>query len=772
MRILLFVLVTLSFLLLINDPNWLVRILPIFFFLFLQELFINKKLRTLNPEMTVNNSDNLYKSVSFDIRSTLESKETVFEIVSKIAACSQGKFFIEKINPDFKLVDSNIEKEELLKEAAVIVKSINGKYIFNVDLLAAYFTLQDETLKTLEKEELVKKDIQIILYWTRKKFHIEEEKPKQFLFHGNGVFDSLVFGWTPETNNYTSDFTMEVQRLGYAPKAIGRDSEFKEMVETLSGNNSSNVMIIGDPGVGKTTLVMNFAYASYRGLLTKSLKNKRVYFLFIDRLLSGAQNKGEIERRLSSVFTEVAHAGNIIVFIENIENIFGGGGFDFDVSGSIVSYLESSRVQIIGTTTPRAYKDFISSKPTVAPLFADIRMEEPDVNSALHMLISEIDIREKLSKVTVTYSALKEILSSANLYMSELSLPGSAVNLLEDVMVSNFHLGKEIVKASDVKEFINEKTGINLSTPTAEEKTSLLNMEDTMHKSIVGQDEAVASVSNAVRRLRSGLKKTQGPVASFLFLGPTGVGKTTTAKILAKEFFGSEERFIRVDMSEFQTQESIAKLLGEMPGEESFTDSLIDKISNNPFSLVLLDEFEKAHPKLLDLFLQILDEGFVTNNKGKKISFSNSIIIATSNAGSEFIREKIVTGNESIKDELVEYILTKGIFRPELINRFDDVVVFHPLTNIHMLKITKMFLTELKDKLSKQFINISFSDQAIDKISKDSFNPDFGARNVRRYIEENIENLVSRFILEEKIKKGEDFLIIVNNSGNFDVEKK
>lgn len=770
-RTLLFVILSLVLLLYIDELSILLRILPLYLFLLLQELFIHRKLEKIDPEKDVSNAQSIIEATAFDVRAEFSTNNSAYEIVGKFFQTKRGKFIRERIDLRLSIVESNVSKDDLLSRAAVLVKALESKYITSLDIMAAYLLLQEERSKVLQKNNLNEKDLLIILYWARRKFHVGNIEPPAFIFQGSGVFDSLVYGWTPETKNYTSDFTNEVLRLNYEPKIIGREKEYREFVESLSRSSSSNTLLVGDPGVGKTTFVMKLAYDAYKGHLSNNLKNKRIYFLFVDRLLSGAGDKGEIEQRIGEIFTEVSHAGNIIVFIENIENIFGGGGFDFDISGAIQAYLESSRVQIIGTINPQAFKDSIGTKPSIQNLFSEINLESPEPGIATFMLIEEVNVREKLSKAVVTYGAVKAVIESSDLYSSDQSLPGSAVKLLEDVMVRSFNSRKNIITETEVTEMIKDKTGVKLSAPTDEEKSTLLAMESKLHKNLIGQDEAVSSVSNALRRLRSGLRKKQGPVASFLFLGPTGVGKTTTAKLLAKEYFGSEEKMIRVDMSEYQTQESIKKLLGEMPGEESFKNSIVDRISESPFSIVLLDEFEKAHPQLLDVFLQVLDEGFVTNNKGKKISFMNAIIIATSNAGSQFIREKMQLGGNAVKDELVDYILTEGIFKPELINRFDDVVVFHPLSKEQVLKITELRLTDLKLKLIEQFIDISFSDNAIDKISIESFDDDFGARNVRRYIEENIENLVSRMILEGKIGKGERFMVNINENGNFTIEK-
>lgn len=773
LRILLFVALTIILLLFIDEYQVLIRIFPAYFILFLQELFIHYKLEKKFPAKNVNNAENLTDAMYFDIRENYLSSKDSLQIIEEILLTKKGKFILEKINPDIKIDKIDVNKEDVLNKSVGLVKILNAKFISSLDFLIAYFLLQGENSKIMQENNLNEKDLLIILYWARKKLQIEEKNTHKLSFNGQGAFDFLVYGWTPETNNFTSDFTTEVLKLGYEPKAVGREKEYREIVEGLSKSSSKNILIVGDPGVGKTNLVMKFSYDAYKGFLTKRLKSKRIYFLFVDRLISRAENKGEIERRIGNIFTEIAHAGNVIVFIENIENIFGGGGFDFDISGAIHPYLEGSDIQIIGTTNVNAHKDFILSKPSIRNLFNEIRLVEPDKGLATFMLIEEVNIREKLSKAVVTYGAIKEIIESADLYAPDLLLPGSSVKLLEEVMVRDFQSGKTTVTAFDVREIINSKTGVNLSEPTREEKDALLNLESEIHKNLIGQDMAVNAVSDALRRLRSGMRKKQGTIASFLFLGPTGVGKTTTAKLLAKEYFGSEDKMIRLDMSEYQTEDGIKKLLGEMPGEKSFNDSFADKIHNNPFSLVLLDEFEKANPRLLDIFLQILDEGFVTNNMGKKISFENSIIIATSNAGSEFIREKIIDGdiNTNTRDEIIEYILTKNIFKPELVNRFDDVIVFHPLSREQILKITELRLTELKEKLQEQYIDISFTDKVIDKVANESFDADFGARNVRRYIEDNIESLVSRMILEENVRKGEKILVNLDDQNKFIIEK-
>jgi len=771
LRLLTFAVLTIILLLFIDEYQVLVRILPVYFVLFLQELFIHLKLNKIEPAKKVEDSKNLNESLTFEARADLESDHTSFEIASAIVKTNKGKYLMQKIGTNITLLDVIIEKNDILNQAADLVRALHGKYIYPIDILAAYILLQEPRARIFEKMSLVKQDMVGILYWTRRKFHIDEVKLPLLRFKGSGVFDSLVFGWTPETQHYTADFTHEVLGLGYVPRAVGRAIEYKQFVESLLKSSSSNILLVGDPGVGKSTLITNFAYDAYQGLINKYLKRKRMFFLFVDRLLSGVSTKGDLENRLTTIFTEVSHSGNIMLFIEDMENILGGGGFDFDMAGALTPYLTSNRVQIIGTITPQAYRQYVENKPSIQSLFNVLQIKEPGTDAAIFMIIEDATIREELSKAVITYPALKEVIENSKLYSPEIALPGCAARLLEDSVIRAFGEGRYAVTAEDVKALVSEKTGVKLSSPIGEEKEILLNLEEEIHRELIGQDEAVSAVSNALRRARSGIKKDKGPIASFLFLGPTGVGKTTTAKLLTRMYFEDESKLIRVDMSEYQTQESIKKILGGLPGEENFEETFLDKVEKNPFSVVLLDEFEKAHPKLLDVFLQILDEGFVTDNKGNRVSFANSIIISTSNAGSEFIREKIVTGNEKIKDELIEHILTKGIFRPELINRFDDIVVFHPLSKEQVVEIVRLEANELSKKMLEQYITLIFKDEALESISKSSYDPDFGARNVERYIKDNIENPLSRLILEEKVGKGDKVEVGIDDLGNVTINK-
>jgi ATP-dependent Clp protease ATP-binding subunit ClpA len=361
----------------------------------------------------------------------------------------------------------------------------------------------------------------------------------------------------------------------------------------------------------------------------------------------------------------------------------------------------------------------------------------------------------------------------ASRYAKEKVLPGSAVTLLEDTANAVMVSGKGVVEEQDIFNQIEKRIKVPVGEPKPVEKTLLLNLETEIHKRVISQDAAVAAISEAIRRLRTGLNVAEKPI-SFLFLGPTGVGKTETAKALASVYFGETARLVRLDMSEFVGEEGIKRLLGAGPGEGEGEGQLTEAVYDNPNSLILLDEFEKADPQILDLFLQVLDDGRLTDNKGKTVSFANCIIIATSNAASEFVREEIEKGavvDKGFQQSLVNYLETKGIFKPELLNRFDDVITFKPLGQAEIVQIVKLMLISVAKELTAKDITVYFDDKIIGKIVNEGFDKDFGARPLRRFIQDKIEDIIAQEILKDEIKRGDKIQVSVDSTGNIALSK-
>ncbi len=741
--------------------------LSIFSFVVINELFL-ESLNKIHPENKVSkNIVNPLLSTVFSARKTLQESNNGFEVVKKIERGRDVKFFSGKLD-SLEIKTSKINIEDLLKQAQELCVWIKGQYITEVDLYAAYILLTEEETHFMQANKLTNDDVINILYWTRRKFSPDVFENEQLRFIGGGVFDNLIYGWNYELKKYSKDLTWEVLSKRFPPNIIGAEKAYKELVVGLSKHKSSNVIVVGEAGVGKESLVEYFAYSSFMKQTPPALFKKQVYELYADRILSGVTGAGDLEMRLSAVLSEISYSGNAIIFIRNIENIFGGGGLGFDITGVIEEYLASDSIKIIGTTTPQGYANFIEPKTSVLNLFEKVEIEEPESGKVMLLLTEKAREIEAQYGIQIKYSALKESVILSPTYFPEEFYPGRALNLLEGV-ASFAEVGrKKVIDGSDVIKFVEEKTNIALAEPNEKEKELLIHLEEKIHQRVVGQEQAVGAISDAMRRARSGFEEKNRPISVFLFLGPTGVGKTETAKALAEEYFGREGAMIRLDMSEYQTQDKIDKILGSKTGQEYVANTLPELIEKQPFSLVLLDEFEKANPSLLNIFLQVFDEGFLTNNHGKKVSFKNAIIIATSNAGTELLREKEQNSQNVTKKELVDYLLRNNLFSPELVNRFDDVIVFRFLTQDEVKQIAQLMLGEsFKKLLEDHQIKISFDETVTSKIAEDAYNPEFGARNIRRYIEDSIESFLSKKILGGEVNKGSEVMLSVDSTGEF-----
>lgn len=750
----------------LGDIQFIVRLLPLYFLFLLQECFIHFKLESTVPIKKISDQhSHPIECVDFRTRASLERNQELVKAIHAIGQEHEVIYLKNMLNcPKIEML--TISEEEVLKKAKELVARVQGDYIHGVDIYASCLLLLDLENKVLFQNEISEEDVLTVLAWTRKEYFIDHPSlHRKLLFSGSGVFDFFVYGWSAQLARYAVNFTSEVLgKTSILP--IARDREYDLLVSALNKSSSSNALLVGNAGVGKTSLVSELVIDSNAGVLPHSISNKTVFKLFPEQLIAGVANSGELESRFVMLFSELSHAGNIIVYIPNIENIFGGGGMSIDIGGSLVEYLKGNSIKIIGSTTPEAFKQYILPKQEVQVLFDIVEIDEPEKADIIFMLLEKSKELQHLNGVQISYDAIKEAISLSESYISDgTAMPGRAVRLLEDtISYCNTHGNGKITK-QEVRNFVHQKTRIVLDDPTPEERTELLNLENELHKSIVSQDEAVQVVSNAMRRVRSGMKNGKRPIASFLFLGPTGVGKTETAKALASSYFGEETNMIRLDMSEYQNPESVDRFLGG--GSDGYGETVLDRVRNTPFSLVLLDEFEKAYPRILDLFLQILDEGHLTDSKGVAVSFSNTIIIATSNAGSEFIREayaeNAAVSQENLKSALLEKIQQSNIYKPELINRFDDVVVFKPLSEVDAVNVAVLFLNQVVQKISEQQITLQFDRNVAEFVAKHSYSVEFGARNLRRFIEQSVENQLSKHILSGTLARGGMAHIVVED---------
>lgn len=577
---------------------------------------------------------------------------------------------------------------------------------------------------------------------------------------------------TPFLDYFSQDLTL-LSKMGYLDLCVGREKEIEEIFRVIEASHQS-VILVGNPGVGKTTIIEGIAELMVSEDVPRIIQDKRLISLSVAKLISGA-SPSEAQGRLLSIIEEIRRAGNIVLFINNIQEMVGitpGGEQSMDLAGVLFQALAKNYFFCFATATSYDYTRYLETSSGISDVFQKIDIAEPDINQTIQILEAKSSRIEAQNQIYFSYNAIEKAVKFAIRYIHDRFLPEKAIRILEQVAIyaQKKKGGGSIVQAEDVAEVISQKTNIPLTKVGEEESGKLLHLEDKIHERIVDQEEAVKMVASALRRARAELRDIKRPIVNLLFLGPTGVGKTEVSKTVAEVYFGSEQNMIRLDMSEYQEQSSIYRMIGSPVGGGKEPGYLTEAVRKNPFALVLLDEIEKAHPDILNLFLQVMDDGRLTDNTGRTIDFTNVILIATSNAGTSFIQEKMREGLpiEQIKQGLIENELKK-YFRPEFLNRFDGIVVFKPLTMVEVKAIAKLLLNKVGARLAEKGINLEVTDDAIAELAEGGFDPQFGARPLRRVIQERVDDSLATYLLTQKL--GRRDTVILQKGGVIDVKK-
>ncbi|MBU4015902.1 ATP-dependent Clp protease ATP-binding subunit [Patescibacteria group bacterium] len=760
-----------------------IKITLFLFNLFLMnEIFFRYKINKAKPGLTIdkNKGKNIFDSFTLPALSLLinEGARSEFALIKKLFKYPQIRCFMQKTNIREKdIVMHPIAAKTLASSALEVARTFHGKFVTTLDVFIAYLLFNESEDKLLFAKQLKSDDLNNLVYWLRQEYPAEENpRKKRLQFTGGGIGEALIAGWTPETKKYAFNFTCSA--LKNKALITGREKEFKAILEGLIKAENNNVLLVGDIGSGKENLVKAFAYHSFEGNLGSFLNYRRVLELMVGALTAGASNRNELESRLQTIISEISHAVDVILYIPDFQNLMGASSYDLDISGALLPYLQSGNLPVIATISTGNYKTYLERNP-IKEVFNVIELKEPDKNTAIQMVLEKTREIEKKNNCIISYRAIAGAVELAGRFLQDSVLPGNAISLLENV--SNKvalseapffeHTRKKVVTEEDVVKHIEDTVHVAIAMPDKKEIDLLLHLEDKLHQRVIGQQEAVTSIAEAMRRARSGLSLSQKPI-SFLFLGPTGVGKTETTKALADLYYGGEKNMIRLDMSEYTDEIGIRRLLGAPPGEGNERGELTDKIHAAPASLVLLDEFEKAHPKIHNLFLQVLDDGRLTDNKGVTVSFDNALIIATSNAGSEFIREEVGSGaalDKKFHTRLLDYLQTNKIFKPELLNRFDGVITFKPLGQPEVRKVVQLLLNKIIKDLDKQDIKITFDDAIIEKIANEGFDQEFGARPLHRYIQDNIEDLIAKRKLIGEVVRGKNINVGIDGTNNINI---
>ncbi len=669
--------------------------------------------------------------------------------------------------------------KQLFLEAYVEAYDAKRDLVGIDELLIVIARLRDNIVREIfESMEVTPQKVKNVVVWYRihdiLRGRVSHLRKKAVLRSKTGLDRAMTAVATPILNQMSTDLTMKA-KYGHLPPLVGRDNEIEEIFRIIAGT-SEGVILYGQPGVGKTAIIEGIAQRMVEDDVPKVLRDKRLVSLSLAKLISGA-TPSEAEARLIAVIESIERAGNIVLFIDNIEDMIGvtaGNQGSLDLSEVLSGSLQKHQFICLATAKVMEYHKYIEQSSSLSFVLHKVEIQEMDDNAAIQVLEAKASFIEYKQKIFFSYDALATAVVYADRYMHEQFLPAKALFIIEEaaVHVANKRGERAVVTAEDIAYIVAQKTKIPLTKITEKESEKLLKLEQVMHERMVDQEEAVAAVASALRRARAAIRDVKRPIANFLFLGPTGVGKTECAKTVAEVYFGDEENMIRVDMSEYQEKNSVERLIGAppAPGGATMGGQLTEAVRKNPFSLLLLDEIEKAHPDILNIFLQVMEDGRLTDATGQTIDFTQTIIIMTSNAGTSYIQSSVAQGMtmEEMRRNLLETEL-KTYFRPEFLNRFDTISVFKPLEPEHVRQVARFMLVKIANQLEEKGIEFEVSDQAIRELASEGFDPFFGARPLRRVIQEQVSNLIANALLEGKLERRDK--ILLQGSGKLEIVK-
>lgn len=648
---------------------------------------------------------------------------------------------------------------------------------------------------------------------------------------------------TPTLDSLARDLT-ELARSGKLDPVVGRKNEVRRMIQIISRRTKNNPVLVGEPGVGKTAVVEGFAQRLVDGTVPDNIKDKRLMMLDTGSLVAGTKYRGEFEERMKKIIEEMTQDGQVILFIDEIHTLIGAGSAEgaIDAANILKPALARGEIQVIGATTLDEYQKHIEKDAALERRFSRVQIDEPNEEESILIINGLKEKYEQHHQVEITEEAVNAAVKMSMRYMTDRRLPDKAIDLMDEasakvridatqeateltrlrsdlndlntrkeaaILERNFEKAQQIreqekklekdmdgliqeaaqdqdspevlkVTNEDIAEVISLATGIPVQQMDLAESQRLINLEAELHERVIGQDEAVSAVSRAIRRAYSGLKNPNRPIGSFLFLGPTGVGKTELAKALAATIFGSEDNMIRVDMSEYMEKHSVSRLVGSPPGYVGYDEAgqLTEKVRNKPYSVILLDEVEKAHPDVFNILLQAFDDGHMTDGKGRRVDFRNTIFIMTSNLGATALRDDKSVGFGAVDysndyDAMAARIHeeVKKTFRPEFINRIDETIVFKPLSKEEIREIVKLQAQEIINRLEDLEISARVTDTAVDIIADAGFDPEYGARPIRRAIQKQIEDELSEMLLSGAIELG-DQITIGGRSGAININNR
>lgn len=605
-------------------------------------------------------------------------------------------------------------------------------------------------------------EVKEALSWYNQNFKIQQEKnrfwDKKNLYRTPGLGINFSYGYTPNLDKFCEDLSFPAP---FSHQLVGREKEIKLIESVLSKSDQANIILVGEPGVGKHTLILGFAKAIKEQRVNSNLFYKRVLKLNMDLFLGESMTLTKAKEQITLLLNEAEQAGNIILVINHIDKYISTKE-GIDLTSALSGILRSHKVNLIGITDPLSFERTIFPNQEFLRYFEKVEVNPPSKEEALEIIKNILLDFEKGKKVVLTLAALKEVINQSDRLITDIPFPEKAIDLIDRLINQAIFEKKKLIKAADVDVLISQKLKVPVGNLSSSEANKLKNLGQAIQKRLVGQKQAVDILVASMQRARLGVSSENKPIGTFLFLGPTGVGKTETAKALAESYFGSEDLIIRIDMNQYQKENAIDTLVGLM--QTGRPGILVKEVREKPYSVILLDEFEKASREVHHLFLTVFDEGYLKDINGKTVSFKNTIIICTSNAGAEFIREKVAIGATDFNNEIVEFLLKNGVFSPELINRFDGVICYRPLSTQEIRQIAILMLEKLNKRLSLKQITLIYDEGIIQALIDQGFNPQYGARPMQRVISDKIETLVAKYMLENKIVSGDKLKLLFDSS--------
>jgi ATP-dependent Clp protease ATP-binding subunit ClpC len=728
--------------------------------LYILRTWLTQDIMNLKPAL-IGSSTKLENLLPAELMAGYRAELTAPDLWKLLTPTWQGRFLMIRfdLHPDLvapAVASLQLDHDALWDEAIARAQAAGLTSLNTAAVMAALFHLSPALQNVLTGLKLELKDLDEGVAWVSRLDAYDHTARANY----GGIARDWAAGFTPLLSQFGQNISHQIEAAGPRFGVQERTNQLDALITALGSANGS-VVLVGDPGIGKTAILYGLADRILQGKQASGLAHHQVFSLNASMILSQQQHAGDLERIIMGLLGEAIHAGNIVLALDEAQLFFGQGTGAVNLSQVLLPVLQARNLKLVLAVTPGDWQKLKATNSALTSLLTPLVLVESNQTETIRLLADRALILEG-GRVSTTYSALIEAYRLSGRYYQDEAYPGRALKVLEAAM--NYPEAQHFITETSVQQVLESQLGVKVQQASATESDVLLHLEDRIHERMINQTRAVSVVAAALRRARAGVSNPKRPIGSFLFLGPTGVGKTELTRSLAALYFGSEKNMIRLDMSEYQQPSDVSRLLASAAENP---ESLLPKVRQQPFSVVLFDEIEKAHPNILNLFLQLLDEGQLTDAENKPASFKDAIVIATSNAGADKIRQHIEAGEEleSFEQQFTDELISSGQFKPELLNRFDEIVLFRPLNQPELAQVVKLLISEVNRTLQPQKIQVQLTGPAITELVKTGYDPRLGARPMRRMVQRRVEDAVASQILRGQAKPGDTITLDLADVG-------